>query len=471
MAQLEKFKLSANVWESDKDPKGFNLWVENMGSLVRATEHGLPLEHMLDSKLRRQPLVTQSVPSFLLEDPDFAPPAAAPAEPNVTGAASSATVDDNVSSGSLFTSGQHSIRYSDLSEDTKQLDALLYNVLRMNIRGSKVSLLSSVTFPSYVQAILILDKHMSISKMDRIVTAFTAMDKLTYSGDALKFQTESLSLKKELDLCGANMTHYFMCRIMKAFDGKSKTVQFEIASDFNNETIDSNLNIYDLVQKYCSLLASVGDGTSKQVSIVCHHCNGPHKKNDCPKLKAEKATAAKKKQNEFKKKKKSLKDAKKKPKEGDEVVCYGCGEKGHIKPNCPHAKEGSSSAPASAAGQISMAANSTVPTDTARLSPMQLQQVLQAMQGNSKCQVAREVKPSSPDTEDEHIVLSLCDGMGTILHVLEKLKVPVTRYIGVEIDATVRTLSDNLNEPEQSRCGGVDHSWHCDVMNVTREDI
>ena len=50
---LEKFKLTAVAWDSDKDPGGYHLWIENFGSMVRATEHGSLLEDMLDSKLGR----------------------------------------------------------------------------------------------------------------------------------------------------------------------------------------------------------------------------------------------------------------------------------------------------------------------------------------------------------------------------------------------------------------------------------
>ena len=70
---LEKFKLTAVAWDSDKDPGGYHLWIENFGSMVRATEHGSLLEDMLDSKLGRVK-VAKSVPSFLLQDPDFGLP-------------------------------------------------------------------------------------------------------------------------------------------------------------------------------------------------------------------------------------------------------------------------------------------------------------------------------------------------------------------------------------------------------------
>ena len=49
-----------------------------------------------------------------------------------------------------------------------------------------------------------------------------------------------------------------MSRVMKAFDGKSKTTQHKIAADINSRDID-HLNFFDLIHGYCSDLASVGD--------------------------------------------------------------------------------------------------------------------------------------------------------------------------------------------------------------------
>ena len=71
MAQLERFKLQAVPWDSDKDPAGFNLWVETMGSLVRSTAHGSTLEDILDYKLRRKRVAAVATPSWILDDPDF----------------------------------------------------------------------------------------------------------------------------------------------------------------------------------------------------------------------------------------------------------------------------------------------------------------------------------------------------------------------------------------------------------------
>ncbi len=217
MAQRDKFKLTANVWECDEDPGGFYPWLENMGSIVRATEYGYYLEDMLDSKLGRAKIAVQSVPSFILQDPDFSDPANAtsgpvqqPEQPDPEAAA--ADEDDNSDThsaatvtGGNFSLGTHSVRYRDLPEEAEALDEVLYNVMRMNIKGSKSALLNCVTFPCYVQAaMIVLDKHMSISRIQRMMSAFTAMEQLAFAGDVMVFQTQFISLKRELDNCKAS---------------------------------------------------------------------------------------------------------------------------------------------------------------------------------------------------------------------------------------------------------------------------
>ena len=161
MAQLDKFKITALTWDSDKDPSGFYIWMENMSSLVRATAHGAPLEQMLDVKLRRPMVQAASIPSFILNDPDFAPinttePAAQPDDEEDEDLPDDASVSN-------FSLGSSGLRYSELSEDTRALDALLYNVLKINVKGSRNSLIPCVTFPSYIQAMCVLSKRMDIS--------------------------------------------------------------------------------------------------------------------------------------------------------------------------------------------------------------------------------------------------------------------------------------------------------------------
>ena len=56
---------------------------------------------------------------------------------------------------------------------------------------------------------------------------------------------------------------------MKSFEGKSKTVQFKIAQDFNKMDVGHpEINLYDMVQGYCADLATVGDSTPHSVGVV-----------------------------------------------------------------------------------------------------------------------------------------------------------------------------------------------------------
>jgi len=356
MATLEKFKLSALSFDYDKDPKGMFIWLESFGGFVASTEGGPDLEDMLDSKLHRQKAADGAIPSFLLNDPDFGPVPHQPHPPSaprvtrseadsqsVTVGSATGTVLGSATSGGSgasgqFSLGQHHIVYNDLPEVSKKLDAVLYNILRSCLRGSIAALITHVRFPSYVQAVCILVKAMDLSRLDRVMAAFEAFDKLAYTGNALLFQTTFMAIKREMDSCRATMTDYIFCKMMRSFDGKSKTIQFKIAADYNDldPVHRSQVNFYDLIQRYCGELAAVGDGTrggayTVAESAVCTHCKETgHKVSNCPKL--TKATR--------KKVKKALSQGE------NFVICYKCNEFGHYACDCPmskHATESSES--------------------------------------------------------------------------------------------------------------------------------
>jgi hypothetical protein len=348
MAALEKLKISAVSWNGDTEPRNFYMWCEHMDSMVRSTRGGIPLIELLDSKLKRERSAVVATPSYLLEDPDFAPPRVSfsprpPSEgaPRGTAADSGDTSSvatpgagtgpaSAIGSGNTgyLTLGQHHLAFSDLPQESRELDAMLYNVLLMNVKGSKNGLLLSVTFPSYIQGMIILHKHMDLSRLDRIMNAFAELQKLSFQGDVAQFQTQFMSLERELDNCKANITHLKMCVLMRAFDGKSKTIQYKIAEDFNTLDMDSpDFNFYDLVQKYCADLSAVGDGKGAHRVNLCTQCSGNHQLSDCPHLKQAQRNEVKRIENENKK------TGGKPP-----VTCHSCGEVGHYSNACPSSK-------------------------------------------------------------------------------------------------------------------------------------
>ena len=71
MASIERLKVSIPVWESDKDPAGYQKWAETMSGLVRSCEGGPELENYKEEKIGVTQTKQRSIPSFLKNDPDF----------------------------------------------------------------------------------------------------------------------------------------------------------------------------------------------------------------------------------------------------------------------------------------------------------------------------------------------------------------------------------------------------------------
>ena len=247
MTTLDKFKLQAVTWDSDKDsdPRSFQKWAEDFSSIVRATEHGGPLEDLIDDKVGRQIIQPVVVPSYLKDDPDFAAYTNAYAarrnaqlgghrNTSANGSADSEEAQSGEdihyppspgrqsgtgSRASAFTLGRSRVLYDQLPDETLALDSMLYNILRLNIKGSKVELLSNVMYPSYVQGMIILYKHTKINRTDRKTRAFSLADSLTFDGDVQKFQIDATGVIRELSASKCSIMYYALHKVMRAFDG------------------------------------------------------------------------------------------------------------------------------------------------------------------------------------------------------------------------------------------------------------
>ena len=154
MVSIDKFKLSSVVWDSDKNPTGFTKWMNDFGSLVASTEHGAVLETFLDEKLGREKHLATTVPSYISTDDDFAAPPPDPPGEAEAEAAAAQEQEDVVSSSGPPKLGRALLKakkkYVDFTAEEKALDGMLYNVLKMNVKGSKNEMLRHVSFPSYV---------------------------------------------------------------------------------------------------------------------------------------------------------------------------------------------------------------------------------------------------------------------------------------------------------------------------------
>jgi hypothetical protein len=311
MAGMEKFKITSVVWDSDKDPSGFQKWMNNISSMVRATKNGPPLEDFLDGKLGRHKMKFATIPSFITEDPDFARTIE---EASGTPAARREGEDGESQNSNSQPSMDLRLSYvttpyHELPEESKELDVLLYNIIIMNVKGQKATLLTCVAFPSYVQGMCVLAKHVDISHTQQKTAAFRDMENLEFRGDVQKYQIEAMKKVNAIFDAKCSIMDYVLMQIMRSFDGKSKIIQHKIADDINNHKIDDKLNVYDLIQRYCSDMASAGEGTQKVINYVdkgkCGNCGiRGHTEAKCRRKNKEK------------------------------VECYKCGKRGHYAYEC-----------------------------------------------------------------------------------------------------------------------------------------
>ena len=351
MASLDKYKLTQNQWDSDKNPTGFWEFMYLMSSTVRVIAYGAILEDYLDAKLGRVTQHAVMTPSFITDDPDFGP------NPNNAGAGGEASADTaSTTSGSASnqsnaqsnaTTGSQMLNsvgsYWDLDAEALALDGMLFNILKVCILGSKRVLLLSATIPSYIMGMCILARHADISKTDRITKAFDSLNRFQFNGNITVWQTEGVAKIRELLDSKASIMHYILSRIMKSFNGKLKTIQYRIAEDINSRVITDNTNVFDMMQQYAVEIASVGDTTLNGVNAVgeeqqaqiplCRYCGkSRHLETDCRTKKYDQQNGT---DNRAGKAGDSGKEAR-----VEKRTCHGCGQKGHLRRDCPKLKGG-----------------------------------------------------------------------------------------------------------------------------------
>ena len=305
MATLDKFKLTAAVWDSDKNPDGFLDWFKQICDLVRSLNGGNELVEWVYTKLGIQVRIPATTPAFISTDPEFdfpgsGTPVIAPSTPGPqpasipypsiggrpltpvpetrgtgdAGSTSSITRSlplrsqqqpSTTSSSNLRSTG---VSWSELSAQAKELDKYMFSILGLNLKGRARTLLNSAGgYPSFVAAICILYKNMDLSKSLRRTNALLSITKITLKDDIQEWVTELLSAINEVYESGATLEDFILIHTMQSIQGKSKTVQYLIADDINQRDENTTFHIYDLIHKYATLMASVGDATKSAVTL------------------------------------------------------------------------------------------------------------------------------------------------------------------------------------------------------------
>ena len=301
---MEKIKVSSASWHSDTNPNGFTVFIASLDSMARTVDGGPDLIDWLDHKLDRNLCKPCIVPSYIATDPDFddhpgntavprtaapvstgasstsgtpTPGAGAPASassdaptdpaPSVWPASAGAAMPVRPRRGA-FDLKPAPMPYSQLPEKSKALDKTMFNVLSLNLKGSKAALLSCVQSESYVQAVCVLYRHIDLAKSDRKTKAFESMSNLKHNGDVQVWQVATVVNIKELFDSHCSIMDYALHCVMKSLDGKSKSIQYKIAEDINNQEISDTTNGFDMIQSYASAMAAVGDSHTKPANFA-----------------------------------------------------------------------------------------------------------------------------------------------------------------------------------------------------------
>ena len=281
--------------------------MSNSAAVTRSLQHGSDIEDYLDTKLTPQVHQQMLISSAISNDLDFTMPDDHPemmqtmfadgeeneqsgdtdSMPNVTGrtvrSMDSLRKAQNRSTTALPLAGS----YYSLSAGACELDRMLFSILRTLVIGTKCVLLDCTQDQSYSQGMCLLYKHCDISRNDRIHNAFNGMDHIKFGTDAQLWATTSITAVRELYSSKASLMHYCLTRIMNSLDGKYKTVQYQIATDLNALNEGDDVNVYDLIRMYASMISSVGDSIQKPIMGVqddtCHSCGEiGHHAHQCP---------------------------------------------------------------------------------------------------------------------------------------------------------------------------------------------
>jgi len=160
----------------------------------RVTQHDAPLGEWLDAKIGRV-RANNTMPSIFDNDPELVGAVGIGHEESEAAEAEEgeSSSSSGTSGNTTYTLGQAGSNYMDLPKASRILDGMLYNVLLMNVKGTKSALLRCVKFPSYVLARIVLHKHMDISRNERKTKAIAAVDMLSYNGDPHAFQVQAVT--------------------------------------------------------------------------------------------------------------------------------------------------------------------------------------------------------------------------------------------------------------------------------------
>ena len=202
-------KFKECTFDGDKDPKYFLVWVRLMSGIVKNIPFGAALENFLDMFLGREKFVHTTRPSFLEHELIDLP------QPSTTAAPTQEGGKSKKKGGGLDAPQDVAVvpvdpqefpsKYSDLSQESQELDKQLFHTLLTIVKGTFLMLITDLTgdYARYTFAIIALWQHANMSASNRRLQAMTSMRDLSFHGEAGRWKLDFISRARGIYASGA----------------------------------------------------------------------------------------------------------------------------------------------------------------------------------------------------------------------------------------------------------------------------
>ena len=419
-------KFKECLFDSDKKPAYLRTWLRLLSGIVRNIPHGKPLELYLDNVLDRRLHEKSTRPAFLTED---------------IFRLTKPSEDDDDSCDQDEEEEEGPEHYYEIPELSQELDSALFHTLFTIVQGSYLDIITDLTgdYARYTFAVVAMWRHGELGSSTRRITAMTKMQELQYHGDAAKWKLEFLARAREIYSSKLTIEHFIMHCAFKSFEGKNTQVQSMIALDINSDKVGEDMSLEKVATKYSSFLSTLtaGKSTSKvnSAAVKCTFCKKPgHTAANCrARLSLGKGGGKGGGKGDGKGGSKGGgKGESARDKWKASRYCHHCGEKGHIKPECPKLKHSSnventhSTAPPSRPANAAQVSDDAINDLCKKLKSGEIKLALNVNESPSLASsnlakghsispsIINMAKVSTPATypKDAAIVLSACDGMG-----------------------------------------------------------
>lgn len=169
--------------------------------------------------------------------------------------------------------------WDSLTNDEKQLDADLYNILCMSVTGKHKTILSKTQIYSFVQAWVLLSRELGASNIKRKTDLLTNLQKLRFNNDVAKFKAEATAMVKSIYDGHVTLEDVIMFAIMASLPTELMALKIVQADqlDAENKTAE---DIYKFIDTTAATLEIAGINKEKRMPALkanrrksCTQCN------------------------------------------------------------------------------------------------------------------------------------------------------------------------------------------------------